>query len=209
MKKNNRDQILLKQSIELKKIGFFGGCFNPPTKVHINLANALIKSGLVDKVIFVPVGDYYNKQNLVSANHRYNMLKLLCNNNKFLDVENIASIHSNILYATDTFKKIYDKYNELAQIYFIMGSDNFKKMPTWKDYNRIITQYKFIVIQRFEDEEQIKKDNVLYYTPEQIQNMNSTQIREMIKQHQNVEEFLEMQELQYIKRNKLYINYKQ
>ena len=134
------------------------------------------------------------------------MLKLLCNNNKFLDVENIASIHSNILYATDTFKKIYDKYNELAQIYFIMGSDNFKKMPTWKDYNRIITQYKFIVIQRFEDEEQIKKDNVLYYTPEQIQNMNSTQIREMIKQHQNVEEFLEMQELQYIKRNKLYIN---
>ena len=206
MKKNNRDQILLKQSIELKKIGFFGGCFNQPTKVHINLANALIKSGLVDKVIFVPVGDYYNKQNLVSANHRYNMLKLLCNNNKFLDVENIASIHSNILYATDTFKKIYDKYNELAQIYFIMGSDNFKKMPTWKDYNRIITQYKFIVIQRFEDEEQIKKDNVLYYTPEQIQNMNSTQIREMIKQHQNVEEFLEMQELQYIKRNKLYIN---
>lgn len=206
MKKNNRDQILLKQSIELKKIGFFGGCFNPPTKVHINLANALIKSGLVDKVIFVPVGDYYNKQNLVSANHRYNMLKLLCNNNKFLDVENIASIHSNILYATDTFKKIYDKYNQLAQIYFIMGSDNFKKMPTWKDYNRIITQYKFIVIQRFEDEEQIKKDNVLYYTPEQIQNMNSTQIREMIKQHQNVEEFLEMQELQYIKRNKLYIN---
>lgn len=206
MKKNNRDQILLKQSIELKKIGFFGGCFNPPTKVHINLANALIKLGLVDKVIFVPVGDYYNKQNLVSANHRYNMLKLLCNNNKFLDVENIASIHSNILYATDTFKKIYDKYNELAQIYFIMGSDNFKKMPTWKDYNRIITQYKFIVIQRFEDEEQIKKDNVLYYTPEQIQNMNSTQIREMIKQHQNVEEFLEMQELQYIKRNKLYIN---
>lgn len=154
MKKNNRDQILLKQTIELKKIGFFGGCFNPPTKVHINLANALIKSGLVDKVIFVPVGDYYNKQNLVSANHRYNMLKLLCNNNKFLDVENIASIHSNILYATDTFKKIYDKYNELAQIYFIMGSDNFKKMPTWKDYNRIITQYKFIVIQRFEDEEQ-------------------------------------------------------
>ena len=206
MKKNNRDQILLKQSIELKKIGFFGGCFNPPTKVHINLANALIKSGLVDKVIFVPVGDYYNKQNLVSAKHRYNMLKLLCNNNKWLDVENIASIHSNILYATDTFKKIYDKYNELAQIYFIMGSDNFKKMPTWKDYNRIITQYKFIVIQRFEDEEQIKKDNVLYYTPEQIQNMNSTQIREMIKQHQNVEEFLEMQELQYIKRNKLYIN---
>ena len=206
MKKNNRDQILLKQSIELKKIGFFGGCFNPPTKVHINLANALIKSGLVDKVIFVPVGDYYNKQNLVSAKHRYNMLKLLCNNNKFLDVENIASIHSNILYATDTFKKIYDKYNELAQIYFIMGSDNFKKMPTCKDYNLIITQYKFIVIQRFEDEEQIKKDNVLYYTPEQIQNMNSTQIREMIKQHQNVEEFLEMQELQYIKRNKLYIN---
>ena len=26
-----------------EKIGFFGGCFNPPTNTHIDLANKLIK----------------------------------------------------------------------------------------------------------------------------------------------------------------------
>ena len=54
-----------------EKIGFFGGCFNPPTNTHIDLANKLIKNGIIEKVIFVPVGNYYQKQNLASAEDRY------------------------------------------------------------------------------------------------------------------------------------------
>lgn len=66
--------------IILKKIGFFGGCFNPPTNVHINLAKRLIIEKKIDMVFFVPVGDYYKKQELETAKHRLNMLKLACKN---------------------------------------------------------------------------------------------------------------------------------
>ena len=66
----------------MKKVGFFGGCFNPPTNIHMELANKLIKEGKLDKVIFVPVNDYYNKENLEKAKHRYNMLKLATKNYK-------------------------------------------------------------------------------------------------------------------------------
>ncbi len=60
------------------KIGFFGGCFNPPTNAHINLAIKVLKESNLDKLIFVPVGDFYQKQDLVSEEHRYNMLKIAC-----------------------------------------------------------------------------------------------------------------------------------
>ena len=44
------------------KIGFFGGCFNPPSNIHINLAKNVINEYKLDKLIFVPVGDYYDKK---------------------------------------------------------------------------------------------------------------------------------------------------
>lgn len=64
------------------KIGFFGGCFNPPTNAHINLAKKVLKECKLDKVIFVPVGNFYDKKELVSGEHRYNMLKIACKRTK-------------------------------------------------------------------------------------------------------------------------------
>ncbi len=64
------------------KIGFFGGCFNPPTNAHINLAQRALKECGLDKVIFVPVGNFYEKKELISGHHRYNMLKIVCERTK-------------------------------------------------------------------------------------------------------------------------------
>ena len=64
------------------KIGFFGGCFNPPTNAHINLAKRALKECNLDKVIFVPIGNFYKKNELISGEHRYNMLKIACRRTK-------------------------------------------------------------------------------------------------------------------------------
>lgn len=60
------------------KIGFFGGCFNPPTNAHVNLAKEVLYKCKLDKVVFVPVGDFYSKKELAPERHRYNMLKIAC-----------------------------------------------------------------------------------------------------------------------------------
>lgn len=172
----------------MEKVGFFGGCFNPPTNVHIKLANNLIKDGILDKVIFVPVGDYYKKQNLAPAIHRYNMLKLACKNAENLEVENIAIEHKDNLYATDTFKMLYDKYNKSVEMYMIMGSDNFEKMPGWKDYEKIKDKYKYIILKRTGD-------------------ISSTQIRNKLKKGEDVTEYINPEVLKYINDTKLYVNY--
>ena len=163
------------------KVGFFGGCFNPPSNVHINLANCLIKEKIVDKVVFVPVGDYYQKQNLVSSKDRFNMLKLACENFKNIELDNIATEHSERLFAVDTFKLIYEKYKETCDIYFIMGSDNFEKMPSWKNYEELIKEYNFIVIERPNHIINQTLNNVIYYKSNQTEDISSTYIRNKIK----------------------------
>ena len=49
----------------MKKLGFFGGCFNPPTVAHIELIEKAIKENNLDMVYFVPMGDLYKKENLI------------------------------------------------------------------------------------------------------------------------------------------------
>ncbi len=190
--------------IQKEKIGFFGGCFNPPTNVHIQLANNLISNKTLDRVIFVPVGDYYEKKNLVPAIHRYNMLQILCKNNNRLEVEDIACIHKDKLYATDTFRLIWDKYNKNSDIYLIMGSDNFQKMPTWKKYKEIINSYKFIVIERLDHEEITRLDNVIYVKSSQAKDTSSTYIRNKLQSGEDVSNFLSIDIINYIKENGLY-----
>lgn len=190
--------------MEKKKIGFFGGCFNPPSKIHIKLAKELIKRKLIDSVIFVPVGDYYKKQNLVKANYRYNMLLLACKSYPYLKVEDIAVKSEKNLYAVDTFELIYKKYNNLADIYLIMGSDNFKKMSNWKAYEDIKNKYKYIVIERPNYKEKVKAENVIYYELEQKEDFSSTKIRHLLEKGEDASKYLEPEVIKYIKEKGLY-----
>lgn len=172
----------------MKKIGFFGGCFNPPTNMHIKIANDLIEEGKLDKVIFIPMNDFYKKEELIKAKHRFNMLKLAIAKYKELEVDDIEIKEKRRLFAIDAFEILKNSYcNEKIEIYLIMGSDNFNKMPNWKDYNKIKDEYKYIVIDRD------KKD------------ISSTEIRNMIKNNdRNVMEYISKEVYNYIIENKLY-----
>lgn len=170
----------------MEKIGFFGGCFNPPTNIHIELANNLIKTKKVDKIVFVPVNDTYVKNGLISANHRLNMIKLAIKGYNNLEIDDIEIKENKKLFAVNAFELIKQKYSKNCEIFFIMGSDNFEEMHNWKDYNKIKYQ-KYIVIKRNKNE------------------ISSTKIRKMIANNNDeVKKYLSEEVYKYIKQNELY-----
>lgn len=171
--------------MDTQKIGFFGGSFNPPSKVHINLANKLLEDGKLDKVVFVPVGNYYDKKDLIDAKHRYNMLKLAVKDYRSMKIDDIELNIKNKLYAVDIFRLISEKYKD-NDIYFLMGSDNYSKMPKWRNYDEIIKDYKYIILERDKED------------------TDSTRIREMIKNNIDISELLHKDVIEYIKEHSLY-----
>ena len=188
------------------KIGFWGGCFNPPSNIHINLAKNLLKDGFLDKLVFVPVGDYFNKTDLVAAKDRYNMLKIACKGNNNLEVEDIVCNSTKKLYAIDTIKLLYEKYKDNFECFFVMGADNYEKLPLWKGYNELINQYKFIVIERLNYKEIINTENVVVFKNNKNENdISSTDIRKLIKDGKNVDQYLNVDVYDYIKKHNLYI----
>lgn len=103
-----------------------------------------------------------------------------------LDVEDLLINHTETLHASDSFELIKNKYNN-DDLYFIMGSDNFEKMPTWKNYQNIKDKYKFIVLER-----------------NGSTCVSSTEIRNMIRNNVDVQKWLNFEVINYIKENNLY-----
>lgn len=129
------------------KIGFFGGCFNPPTNAHINLAKKVLKECKLDKIIFVPMGDSYKKKELAKAKDRYKMLKIACKDIRQFEVSDIEIKENRQMNTIDAFRLIDKKYSK-EEKYFILGADNLIKIKEWKESEELISKYRYIVLKR-------------------------------------------------------------
>ncbi len=183
----------------MKKIGFFGGCFNPPTIAHLEMAKLAIKEIGLDKVIFVPMNDFYNKMGLISSNHRINMLNILINGNTNLEVNDFEIKANKKMFAIDAFDYIDKNYD--CEKYFIMGSDNYIKINNWKDSYKL-EKFNYIILDRLHE---IKvNDKISIVSNNNYLNISSTKVRNLILKKEDTKNYLTNEVYQYIKTNKLY-----
>lgn len=198
------------------KIGFFGGSFNPPTYAHINIAKTAIEKIKLDKFYFVPVGNLYNKPDLIDEKHRYEMLKIACNKEKNIYVEDIELNQSKNLSTIKAFNLIKEKYKHGVEIFYVMGADNFAKLPEWENAKDLIEKNKYIIFERngytikncFYANELLKnnKKNFKILTLDNYNNISSGIIRELIKtqQYEKCEKFTKPEIIKYIRKYELY-----
>ena len=196
----------------MARIGYYGGSFNPPTKAHIGLAKKAINECNLYEVIFVPVGDSYEKQGIIKGIHRYNMLELACkgeNNRKVSDIE----IKSNKDYkAIDIFEILQNEHKE-DENFFLMGTDNLKNILFWKEAERLVSNFNYIIFDRnidnakniIEDNELLSKNKRRFkiISNKKFNECSSTDIREELKKG-NKPKNLDDRVYEYIKENNIY-----
>jgi len=198
----------------MKKIAFFGGSFNPPNNTHLSIAQNILKQINLDELYFVPVGNYYNKKDLIDVKHRFEMLKILTQSEKNIDVLDITLNEKQDLKAIDIFYKIKHMYIN-DDIYFIMGADNFSKILSWKNVKQLVKNFKIIIVERddININEIIEKNSILndnknnlisVYKSNELDIINSTKIREKINLNEDISNFLNEGIYNYILDNKLY-----
>lgn len=123
----------------------FGGTFNPVTKAHVKIAQKIEEEFKPEKIIILPTGDSYTwKKDFVPFFHRKEMLKLVFNGDLFeiLDLENVDN-YQGTYQSLLKIKEIYQK-----DIYFLLGADNLLYINKWINYEKIIDEFKLIVVKR-------------------------------------------------------------
>jgi nicotinate-nucleotide adenylyltransferase len=197
----------------MSKIGLFGGTFNPPTIAHINLANKIIEELKLEKIVFMPMGDSYKKEGIIEAEHRYKMLQIAVKGSTKLQVSYLEIRTEKSLAAIDAFKLIQNEYKNNG-LFFIMGADNFKNIEKWKSSEELITNYKYIVIERenIDLKDIISKSKILkeneenFYIVEnkEYESISASFIRKNI-QNSEIKKYVAKEVLDYINKNGLYI----
>lgn len=184
----------------MSKIGFFGGSFNPPTIAHLEIVNLAIEKFDLDKVVVIPMGDKYEKPELIAFKYRYEMLIKMFENNNKVEISKAQENQEKRSYAIDSFKTIDENY-KFDEKYFIMGLDNFINIDNWKDSEKL-KKYNYIVFNR--NNKNIIKNykNVKFLNV--FKNISSTEARNKLKSRENVENILTKEIIEYVLEKELY-----
>jgi nicotinate-nucleotide adenylyltransferase len=188
------------------KIGITGGSFNPITKGHTRLANYLVTSGTLDKVLIMPCYKSLYNKSLVAGEHRLKMIELSER------VSNVFPFDWEIANKVEG-KGTYDIMKELEklfpndELYFVMGLDNSQKVKKWLKGDLITNEFRFVVVPR-EGTEVIDnwfhKEPHIYlekYVPDDI---SSTAVRDGLRNNTDLEKMLDKSVYEYIIQHNLY-----
>lgn len=131
------------------KLGIFGGSFNPIHFGHLRGAEVVRERFSLGKVLFVPA--YKNPQKtdeeLVSAEHRLRMVELAVRDNMYFEASDMEIKKREPSYTVDTLRDL-NRSIPPEQLYFIMGSELFANIYTWRDYRSLFCLSNFIIMTR-------------------------------------------------------------
>ena len=112
--------------------GIFIGSFDPVHKGHIKIVKTCLRKKLVDEVLIIPTGNYWDKQNLSPLEKRIKMLSYYENKKIRID-----KVHNEIQFTSDLFKQLSQE-NPNDELILILGADNIPKFNQWYNYEELL-----------------------------------------------------------------------
>lgn len=120
-----------------RRIGIFGGAFDPPHKAHLALARAAIEQLELDEMRVVPTGSAWHKaRELSSAEHRLNMTRMAFRDMPKVVVDERELLRPGPTFTIDTLEALQTE-NPGVQLYLIMGADQFSAFRQWRRWQAI------------------------------------------------------------------------
>lgn len=190
----------------MKRIGLFGGTFDPIHNGHLITVRKVHETRKLDKIILMPCNKSPLKRgvNSSSSDDRINMLKLAIDGIPYLTYSDYEIGKGDVSYTYDTvaeFKKLYD------DIELIIGYDNLLIFDKWHKGNEIVKMAKLIILNRPLGEETITNnafsESVTFVNTPLIE-ISATDIRNRVKNNLSIDFLVPDSVKKYIFDNNLY-----
>ena len=114
-----------------RRIGVFGGAFDPPHNAHVALARAAIAEAGLDLLHVVPTGQAWHKPRTLSApEHRLAMTRLAFEGMAQVLVDDREIRRDGPSYTIDTLEALQAEQPG-AQLALVLGADQFAALRQW------------------------------------------------------------------------------
>lgn len=195
------------------KIGIFGGAFNPVHNGHLHIADIFFEGLGLDKLIFIPTSKPPHKTDrfLIDGSDRIKMLELATENKPY-EISSIEFDRSEKSYTYDTLVELKRIYKN-DDFFLIIGADQFLSFDKWYRYRDILSMAVLCTSARENEQERldiISKarelgiENSFYLSDKPLLRVSSSEIREGLKNSEDVSSLLPKKVLDYILEKGLY-----
>lgn len=195
------------------KLCILSGTFNPIHNGHILMAEFLLKTQEVEKIIFIPAFNPPQKSTEPElALHRLKMTELATASNPAFEVSDIEYKLGGKSYSYLTILELYKKYKIDGKIKFVIGTDAFENLDSWYESEKLRKIVDFVVFVRKNDfnekkyEKMKEKGYNFSFAPMEFHDISSTNIRNKAKQKKSIAGLVPEVVERYIKENDLYKN---
>lgn len=137
----------------MKRIGLFGGTFDPIHKGHLQAATAVKQRYGLDSIVFIPSAfpPHKKRSHVTRAGDRMEMLRLAVSDRSDFLISDAELKRKGPSYTVDTVNHFISVYPEKTTFYLIIGHDAFLEIDTWKSYLHLFSITPFIVLIRPEN----------------------------------------------------------
>lgn len=215
-----------------KRIGLFGGTFDPIHCGHVKAAESVQRIFDFDRILFIPsyIPPHKESVDVASAEHRLKMVELALTPFDRFSPSSIEIDARGTSYSIVTLNRIKEMFPR-ADIYFLLGIDAFVEIETWKDYENVLEQCSFIVMSRpgysLDQAKQVLSDKYnqriievrgpvpmdnagffihkIFLCPIHTLDISSSEVRKRVGKNQSIEGLVPEIVGNYIKEKRLYL----
>jgi len=187
------------------RLGVMGGTFDPIHYGHLVAASEAASAFELDKVLFVPTGEPWQKQTITDAEHRLAMTKLAIDGNSLFEISTVDVRRAGPTYTIDTLRDIHES-NPEADVFFITGADSIAQIDSWKDSSQIWPLAHFVGVTRPGHSLEVPKSAAGEVSLLEIPALaiSSTDIRARVESGKPIDYLLPNSVIDYIHANHLY-----
>ena len=138
--------------MQQRRVGLYGGTFDPVHAGHIAVARALLELFTLDEVLFIPAHVAPHKRSTVrqpaAPLHRYAMLVLATMAEPRLKVSTVELDAPERPYTVETLARLRTEFGAGGRLFFVMGADSWRDITTWREWERLLALTDQIVMTR-------------------------------------------------------------
>ncbi|MDA1279213.1 MAG: nicotinate-nucleotide adenylyltransferase [Chloroflexi bacterium] len=133
-----------------RRVGVFGGTFDPVHNGHLAIADAVRSELDLEKVLFVVAADQWLRANppQASARDRLRMVELAVENIPGFETSDVDIVRGGSTFTADTLVDLRGRLGETVELYLIVGADSALAMDRWKRAEEISALARIVVVGR-------------------------------------------------------------
>ena len=135
-------------SAPVRRLGIMGGTFDPIHLGHLIAASEALHVFGLDRIVFVPTGQPWQKERYSNSEDRYLMTVLGVAAHPCFAVSRIEIDRKGPTYTADTMRSLRDFHGDACEMFFIAGADAILKVGTWRKVEELAELGEMVAVTR-------------------------------------------------------------